>query len=427
MHSDGSYLDSINRDVRDELGLVDTKYTNQGFPPGYFKPETFRLSVVGEQYNLANQLLYYPILTFVRASIVIFILRLGGLRKYVVRSLRILFVINFCLVIAFFFADLFQCRPVRYAWDSDEMDRKAQEAAGADENGMKDGKLIKGGKCIGGKQFFVSLAALSIFLDLWLLSIPSAIVWGINMPRRQKCMVVGVLSIGVVVTVFSIARVIVAADNFDLSYLERTHNIEYTLSNIETNCAIWAAAIPALKSLIARISPRWWQTATKPSSPYPNTPNLPHASGFHSPIPPLVGSGKGSQYFPRAASNSDPQPYPLGALSPSRRIDHSEVELRRFEYDPRVSSLFRTGKNCIPEDHSSERTISMRPESSNRQASPDPKMTPRNGSPFGSKQNEEGQSLPLSPPPATSVQNAEISSSNSQDMQENRGLSERRE
>lgn len=133
-----------------------------------------------------------------RASIITFILRLHGLRKFVIQSLRILFVINFCVGIAIFFADLFQCTPLQYAWDSEELDRKAQEAAGADENGMKNGKLIRGGGCIKGKAFFISMALLSIALDCWLLTIPSAIVWGINMPRRQKFMVVGVLSIGVV-------------------------------------------------------------------------------------------------------------------------------------------------------------------------------------------------------------------------------------
>ncbi|OJD17326.1 hypothetical protein AJ78_02564 [Emergomyces pasteurianus Ep9510] len=253
------------------------------------------------------------------------------------------------------------------------MDGEAREAAGADSSGMKDGKLVKGGTCIDMKAFFISAAAVSIFLDVWLLYIPSAIVWGINMPRRQKFMVVCVLSIGVMVTGLSIARLIVVPGNYDLSHEERTYSIKYTLSNIEANCAIWAAAIPALKSLITRISPRWWQTA-KAVEPYPNSLKQPHVSG----LPPLVGGEKVS----RNASSSDAQSYPVGFSSPLRRANNSEVELRRFEHDARVSSLFRHGRNYIPDDCSSEGALSVLAGSSNRQPSQDPKMAPGNGNPF---------------------------------------------
>ncbi|EDN03793.1 predicted protein [Histoplasma mississippiense (nom. inval.)] len=305
----------------DDVFVVIAMYASQGFPPTYFPPDSFRFSVLGKQYNLANQLLYFPILTFVRASIITFILRLHGLRKFVIQSLRILFVINFCVGIAIFFADLFQCTPLRYAWDSEELDRKAQEAAGADENGMKNGKLIRGGGCIKGKAFFISMALLSIALDCCLLTIPSAIVWGINMPRRQKFMVVGVLSIGVVVTIFAIIRLILVSGNFDLPTLERAYDIEYTFSNIETNGAIWAAAVPA------------------------------------------------------------------------------EAEIRRFEYDSKVSSLFRSGHNYIPDGLSSEGAMSVHSGSSNRQTPSDPTLAPR-------RENEKRFLLSPSATPTGPVQSA---------------------
>ncbi|QSS60535.1 hypothetical protein I7I51_05335 [Histoplasma capsulatum] len=372
-----------------------TKYASQGFPPTYFPPDSFRFSVLGKQYNLANQLLYFPILTFVRASIITFILRLHGLRKFVIQSLRILFVINFCVGIAIFFADLFQCTPLRYAWDSEELDRKAQEAAGADENGMKNGKLIRGGGCIKGKAFFISMALLSIALDCCLLTIPSAIVWGINMPRRQKFMVVGVLSIGVVVTIFAIIRLILVSGNFDLPTLERAYDIEYTFSNIETNGAIWAAAVPALKSLIARLSPRLWQTATAPSLPYPVSSKLPPASSFPSLIPPIAGSENGY----RAPFSTDAHSYPLSSLPPLRRINNSEAEIRRFEYDSKVSSLFRSGHNYIPDGLSSEGAMSVHSGSSNRQTPSDPTLAPR-------RENEKRFLLSPSATPTGPVQSA---------------------
>ncbi|KLJ07723.1 hypothetical protein EMPG_16808 [Blastomyces silverae] len=384
-----------------------TIHTKQGYPPDYFPPGPVPSTIKGKQYTFANQLLYFPILTFVRASIIAFILSLSGLRKYVVLTLRILFVVNLCAGIAIFLANVFQCRPVHYAWDSEELDRNAQQAAGADENGMKDGKLVRGGSCLPHRNSFLSMAMVTIILDAWLLSIPSIIVWGINMPRRQKFMVVIVLSIGAMVTAFSIVRAVIVVENFSKTPRERIYDTKYTYANIETNCAIWAAATPALKSLIARQFPRWWETRR---SPYTTSSNhLPHASSLQTSTPPLAGSLKGSQ----VASSNDPQSHPLDSLPPLRRIDDSEVELRRFEYDPKVSGLFRTGQNYIPEDQSSNGTMAMHSGSSNRQASPDSKLVlPPNGSHFGSSSTqggggeEEGWPLSTSPTLTTAVQSA---------------------
>ncbi|OAT07439.1 hypothetical protein BDBG_03498 [Blastomyces gilchristii SLH14081] len=203
---------------------VNTIHTKQGYPPEYFPPGRVPYTIKGKQYNLANQLLYFPILTCVRASIFAFILSLRGLLN---------------------------------------------------------------------------------------------------------------------VTAFSIVRAVIVVENFSKTPREQIYDTKYTYANIETNCAIWAAATPALKSLIARLFPRWWETRR---TPYPTSSNqLPHASSLQTSTTPLAGSWKGSQ----VASSNDPQSHPLDSLPPLRRSDDSEAELRRFEYDTKVSTLFRTGQNYI--------------------------------------------------------------------------------
>ncbi|EQL35681.1 hypothetical protein BDFG_02623 [Blastomyces dermatitidis ATCC 26199] len=300
---------SSDRDVCDQLGY--TIHTKQGYPPEYFPPGRVPYTIKGKQYNLA------PLFSYSH-------LREGIYLCFHPQSER-----------------PSQCRPVQYAWDSEEMDRNAQQAAGADENGMKDGKLVKGGTCLPQRGFFLTMALITIILDAWLLSIPSAIVWGINMTRRQKFMVVIVLSIGAVVTAFSIVRAVIVVENFSKTPREQIYDTKYTYANIETNCAIWSAATPALKSLIARLFPRWWETRR---TPYPTSSNqLPHASSLQTSTTPLAGSWKGSQ----VASSNDPKSHPLDSLPPLRRSDDSEAELRRFEYDTKVSTLFRTGQNYI--------------------------------------------------------------------------------
>ncbi|EEH20895.1 hypothetical protein PABG_03126 [Paracoccidioides brasiliensis Pb03] len=336
-----------------------TKHARQGYPLEAFPSETPTLDIVGEKFNLANQLLYNPILAFVRGSIIIFILRLNGLRTHVIRSLRVLFVVNFCLMAAVFIADLFQCSPVRYIWDWQNMDREAQIDAGAAADGMKNGKVIKGGECIDRRGFFISTATLSIFLDMWLLYIPSAIVWGMNMPRRQKEIVVLVMSIGVLVTGVSIARLIVSSRRWHKPYIERQYNIDYTLSNVETNCAIWAAAAPALKSLLSRISPRWWITSTASD---PKASTLRHGMGFRnsmpaSATPSTMANSDECQYNPFTESDNASQGYRMDYLTPWRNRDASEEEIYRFEHDAKVSGLFRKGRNYIPEGHLPEMTM----------------------------------------------------------------------
>lgn len=119
-------------------------------------------------------------------------------RRPVVRwNLRLLFWVNIALMIAIFLADLFQCTPLRYAYAHPAMDLAAQKAAGADENGMKDGELVKGGTCIAQVGFFLGSASFTIVTDIWLLCIPSIIVWRLQMHRRKKIAIIVVLSMGV--------------------------------------------------------------------------------------------------------------------------------------------------------------------------------------------------------------------------------------
>jgi hypothetical protein len=61
-----------------------------------------------------------------------------------------------------------------------------------DENGT----LVKGGKCINSLQFIISSCALSIFMDLIIMPIPTAMVWNLQMKRKTKVAVVTVMSMG---------------------------------------------------------------------------------------------------------------------------------------------------------------------------------------------------------------------------------------
>jgi structural maintenance of chromosome 2 len=75
--------------------------------------------------------------------------------------------------------------PVQYAWN-----RPAMDTIDA------DGNVVKGGKCIESRAFILSSCALSIFMDLIIIPIPSIMVWNLQMDRKTKTLVVAVMSLG---------------------------------------------------------------------------------------------------------------------------------------------------------------------------------------------------------------------------------------
>jgi structural maintenance of chromosome 2 len=60
-----------------------------------------------------------------------------------------------------------------------------------------NGKVIAlGGQCIQSRTFILSSCALSIFMDLIIIPIPSLMVWNLQMSVKTKCLVVLVMSMG---------------------------------------------------------------------------------------------------------------------------------------------------------------------------------------------------------------------------------------
>lgn len=176
--------------------VPDTKVTMQGYHVADIPEMSIERQILGQRYNLANQLLYHPILSIVKMSVILFLLRIDDKRRRVDWSLKGLFVFNVLLMVSTFFADLFQCTPWRYTIDYPAMDLAAQKAAGADEDGMLNGKEIKGGHCIDQAGFFLAAAGLAVLTDVLILIIPMIMVKDLQMRKQKKVVVWAILSIG---------------------------------------------------------------------------------------------------------------------------------------------------------------------------------------------------------------------------------------
>ncbi|KAE8313240.1 hypothetical protein BDV41DRAFT_537304 [Aspergillus transmontanensis] len=143
-----------------------TRLTYQGYHSGDVPPLSITEKVTGQKYNLANQLLYNPILAIVKSSVIVFLFRLQDRWRIVRWNLYALSVVKMCLLISIFLPDLFQCSPLRYVFDCPAMDSAAHKAAGADANSIKDGKMAKGGHCINQIALFLGSAAFTIVTDI---------------------------------------------------------------------------------------------------------------------------------------------------------------------------------------------------------------------------------------------------------------------
>lgn len=118
-------------------------------------------------------------------SICFFLLRLTGQKTILKRSIWGLLIVTVILGIINIFMVLFQCLPISSNWD----------------------KTIPNSKCMNFNAVTVAFAALGVITDGLALIIPAWIVWDLQISMRQKIMLIGVLSFGLM-SVHSIRHIL---------------------------------------------------------------------------------------------------------------------------------------------------------------------------------------------------------------------------
>ncbi|KAF9889853.1 hypothetical protein FE257_006943 [Aspergillus nanangensis] len=189
-------------------------------------------------WDFANQLLYNPSLTMVKISILLFLRRLESKSRLVNTLIWGTMGVTVGLFLAVLFVDLFQCSPVAYVYD----------------------KSIPGGSCIHQGAFYVATAALNLFTDLLVISIPIIITWSLHMPLRRKLAVCLILCLGGVATAIGVWRIVILAQAFfpDPNHPnpDPTYSVGFSSSAIEVNVAVMTACAPSLKAICSKYLPR---------------------------------------------------------------------------------------------------------------------------------------------------------------------------
>ncbi|KAF2712548.1 hypothetical protein K504DRAFT_401541 [Pleomassaria siparia CBS 279.74] len=210
---------------------------------GYHKAEvpkqTAAQETVALQWSFVVQLLYHPLMGTIRASIVMFLFRVQDTRLHVHLALHVVFWIDVGYTVSTTLVNIFQCTPVRYAYARPMMDQEMDAS----------GVAIKHGTCINSLAFILSSCVLSIFMDLIIMPIPTAMVWNLQMRRNTKIAVVIIMSMGWVATAVSVGRFIVYYYRFSPNNSDKMYDISLIISIVEPAVGIIAACAPAMKCL----------------------------------------------------------------------------------------------------------------------------------------------------------------------------------
>jgi structural maintenance of chromosome 2 len=120
-----------------------------------------------------------------------------------------------------------------------------------------NGDIVPGGTCIEARISVLTSCALSIFMDLVIIPIPSLMVWGLQMSPRTKFFVVIIMSLGWLATGVSVGRFIVYYYRFAPTMKDRTWNIGIAISIAEPAVHIMTACAPATKCLFRYLFPQY--------------------------------------------------------------------------------------------------------------------------------------------------------------------------
>lgn len=203
--------------------------------------------VVPLRWQFIIQLWYSPILGAVKASILLFMLRLTSHMARIRWTIHALNALNAGMVAAILLVVILQCGPVEFNWD----------------------KSIRGGVCINQGWFYVSTAALTIFTDLLVLSLPFWVFLGLNMARGIKIAIICVFLLGAVVPAVGTYRLVLLYRTFfEPPPPDPTYSISLTSSVVECNLAIVTASAPALRGLFRCWLPQLFSSGKPSNYPY---------------------------------------------------------------------------------------------------------------------------------------------------------------
>lgn len=236
--------------------------------------------------NYIAGLIYNPILSMVKISILVFLSRLAGTKPAAKVTIWVLMTFTFGLMVVIFFCIVFVCQPISYSWNPN----------------------IKEGKCFPKEPFAMWTSSITIFTDLLVLVLPFWIFLGLRMARKAKIALLSVFALGFmyvphhfcfhariphlrqkptdtnnnsVTIIGSIRLFFLYRSNFKPETPDSHFSIGYTTTALETNLAVVAASGPALWPLARRWFPGFFSNLGLSRGYQGDIPRIETNDGFH--------------------------------------------------------------------------------------------------------------------------------------------------
>ncbi|KAL2156296.1 hypothetical protein VTH82DRAFT_1041 [Thermothelomyces myriococcoides] len=186
----------------------------------------------------AVQILYSPILALVKSSVLVFLIRLFGQRRWVRRFFVCFNAANLSQMVGVFFAIIFQCIPISRNWDF----------------------TITDGYCVDRRVLYLFTAAFNIVVDILILGLPLWVFSSLKIPKRAKTALLIVFLLGFLVTITSIIRLLLVIQGIFNTpiFPDSDANVGFISSAIETNLALITASAPALRPIFRSRSRGGW-------------------------------------------------------------------------------------------------------------------------------------------------------------------------
>ncbi|KAH7379969.1 hypothetical protein BKA64DRAFT_686770 [Cadophora sp. MPI-SDFR-AT-0126] len=172
---------------------------------------------IAMHFFFAGEILYIITSLFMRLSIGIFILRIMTQKVYI-WTIRITLAFITLVTVMNFFYTIFQCAPIKYFW--------------LQFSGLK-------GKCLPAPQvqaLSISYSAVSAAADIVFGVLPICVLWNLQMNRKAKIIVGGLLCVGIVAGLTVIVRIKYIVD------VSLTEDFMFATANV----TLWAMIEPAI-------------------------------------------------------------------------------------------------------------------------------------------------------------------------------------
>ncbi|PQK11225.1 hypothetical protein BB8028_0002g15430 [Beauveria bassiana] len=164
-----------------------------------------------------------------KVAIILFLRRVVGFTRSINTTLVVVAVVSVLWAVAAILFSTFVCMPISFYWD----------------------KSSHNGHCMPKDHYLLGnivFAVMNMVGDITILVIPLPTLWKSQMPKKQKIAITGILSIGLIVCIFSLMRV-VQFFYFDLDHISTSSALETLWTTLENEFAVICGCAPQLAPL----------------------------------------------------------------------------------------------------------------------------------------------------------------------------------